>query len=428
MLGVPVLYNSNRNSKDATKDFKITYSWAGNNDQQIGNVIYIYKNSDNSLIYNEQFTNYYKQEITVPANTLTNGVQYKVSVAVITSEGTSTTSEPMLFYCYTTPTFEFSNVENEQIIQNDTYEFELSYNQTEGEELEEYYVTLYASDQTAIYTSDVSYNTESLSVTISGLENNTQYYIKAFGQTLTGMSIETQSIHITVRYLQPAIYNLVELTNNFHGGYITIKSNITSLRGRVYKNGEEIDATFVDNEYVDVTDLDSILKFNEDFNLSNNFTLMLKGFGFTRNTYMLTMSNGVYKLYVYYRIGSYDSTNGVEKAYFEVRVEGAITYTITSNYIDVPANVELVGFMLSKQNSYYEIVAYNYKTPAVDIPSGIIQNNRLYDKTSEDSMYNLMMNNDNKLYINNNQDNKVDMYNNRICFKLYSNNESGDAG
>lgn len=360
MLGVPVLYNSNRNSKDATKEFKITYSWAGNNAQQTGNVIYIYKNSDNSLVYNEQFTNYYKQEITVPADTLTNGVQYKVSVAVITSEGTSTPSEPMLFYCYTTPTFKFSNIENEQIIQNDTYEFELSYTQSEGEELEEYYVTLYASDQTVIYTSDISYNTESLSVTISGLENNTQYYIKAFGQTLTGMSIETAYIHITVRYLQPAIYNLVELTNNFHGGYITIKSNITSLRGRVYKDGEEIDATFVDNEYVDVTDPDSILKFNEDFNLSNNFTLMLKGYGFTRNTCMLTMSNGVYKLYVYYRIGSYDSTNGVEKAYFEVRAEGAITYTITSNYIDVPGENELVGFMLSKQNSYYGIVAYNY--------------------------------------------------------------------
>lgn len=360
MLGVPVLYNSNRNSKDATKDFKITYSWDGNNAQQTGNVIYIYKNSDNSLIYNEQFTNYYKQEITVPASTLTNGVQYKVSVAVITSEGTSSTSEPMLFYCYTTPTFEFSNVEDEQIIQNDTYEFQLSYVQSEGEELEEYYVTLYASDQTAIYTSDVSYNTESLSVTISGLENNTQYYIKAFGQTLTGMNIETPSIHITVRYLQPAIYNLVELTNNFHGGYITVKSNITSLRGRVYKNGEEVDATFIDDKYVDVRDPELILKFNEDFNLSYDFTLMLKGFGFTRNTAMLTMSNGIYKLYVYYRIGSYDSTNGVEKAYFELRVEGAITYTITSNYIDVPSETELVGFMLSKQDCYYELVAYNY--------------------------------------------------------------------
>lgn len=362
MLGVPVLYNSNRNSKDATKDFKVTYSWSGNNAQQTGNVIYIYKNSDNSLVYNDQFTNYYKQEITVPANTLTNGEQYKVSVAVITSEGTSTTSEPMLFYCYTTPTFEFSNVENEQIIQNDTYEFQLSYEQPENEELEEYYVTLYASDQTVIYTSNVSYNTESLSVTISGLENNTQYYIKAFGITLTGMSIETSSIHITVRYLQPAIYNLVELDNNFHGGYITIKSNITSLRGRVYKNGEEIEPIFIDNEYVDVRDPDTVLKFNEDFNLSNNFTLMLKGFGFTRNTSMLTMSNGIYKLYVYYRIGSYDSTNNVEKAYFELRVEGAITYTITSNYIDVPSDIELVGFMLSKQDCYYEIVAHNYKT------------------------------------------------------------------
>lgn len=358
--GVPVLYNSNRNSKDATKEFKITYSWDGNNAQQIGNIVYIYENETNRLVYKEQFDNYYKQECIIPKDTLSNGKLYKVSIAVITNSGTSKTSEPMLFYCYTTPTFEFSNLEEEQIIQNDTYKFELSYQQPEGEELEEFYVTLYASDQSIIYTSKPNYDTTDLTITISGLNNNTQYYIKAFGQTLTGMSIESKSIHFTVRYLQPAIYNLVELTNNYNGGYITIKSNIVSLRGRVYQNGEEIDATYINDEYVDVTDATKTLKFEENYSLADNFTLMLKGFGFERNVPVLTLTNGLYKMYVYYRYGQYDSNNNVEKAYFELRVEGEITYTITSNYIDVPTDVTLVGFMLTKKENYYEIVAHNY--------------------------------------------------------------------
>lgn len=360
--GVPVLYNSNRISKDATKDFKITYSWDGNNSQQIGNVIYIYDNETNELAYTEQFDNFYKQECLIVANSLSNGKLYKVSVAVITSEGTSKTSEPMLFHCYSTPIFVFTNLVQDQIIQTDTYEFELSYEQSEGEELEEYYITVYTGTQEEIYTSLPSYDTENLKIKVSGLNNNTQYYIKAFGQTVTGMSIETESIHITVRYLQPDVYSLIELSNNFHGGYITIKSNITSLRGRVYQNGEEIDGTFIDNEYVDMTDPTKILKFSEGFNLPNIFTIMLKGYGFKRNEYVLSFYNGKYRAYIYYRIGKYDSVNNVEKAFFELKVEGELTYTIQSNYIDVPSDIGLIGFMISRENNYYELIAHNYNT------------------------------------------------------------------
>ena len=62
MTGVPVLYNSNRVSKDATVEFKITYSWDSNNPQQTGNVINIYNNETNSLVYTNTFNNFYKQE------------------------------------------------------------------------------------------------------------------------------------------------------------------------------------------------------------------------------------------------------------------------------------------------------------------------------------------------------------------------------
>ena len=51
MNGVPVLYNSNRNSKDAGLDFKITYIWDGNNPQQTGNIVHIYDNATNEIVY-----------------------------------------------------------------------------------------------------------------------------------------------------------------------------------------------------------------------------------------------------------------------------------------------------------------------------------------------------------------------------------------
>ena len=65
------------------------------------------------------------------------------------------------------------------------------------------YISLYSSDKTVIHTSPVHYHTEELSLTVTGMENNTQYYIKAFGQTVTGMQVETDFFLVSVRYLQP---------------------------------------------------------------------------------------------------------------------------------------------------------------------------------------------------------------------------------
>lgn len=360
MNGVPVLYNSNRNSKDANTEFKITYTWSGNNPQQTGNIINIYNNETNALVHTATLTNFYKQECTVPANKLVNGTLYKVTVNVICSEGTSSPSEPVLFYCYSTPAFEFTNLTQGQLIQNDTYRAELSYSQPEGEQLEDYYISLYSSDKTILYTSSIRYDTGNLSLTISGLENNTRYYIKAFGQTVTGMQVETDFILITARYLQPTIYSLVELDNNARGGYTTVKSNIISLRARVYRGDSEIAPSYIDGRMIDLRDSANVLKFEDSFDISGDFTIELKGCCFVENAVPLVLTNGKYRITVYYRTGGYSSTGGVKKAFFDLRADGELTYTGISNYIDIPPDNRLIGFMLSRQNNRYEIIAHDY--------------------------------------------------------------------
>ncbi|EHF00049.1 hypothetical protein [Enterocloster citroniae] len=360
MIGVPVLYDDTRISKDAFNDFKITYKWDGNNPQQTGNVVTIYNNETNSVVYTATTPNYYRTECIIPANTLVNGVLYKATICVISSEGTSAPSEALLFYCYTTPTLAFTNLAQDQLIESDSFRVEISYFQPENEELEDYYITLYSNDNRVLYTSSIRYDTENMSLVVPGLENNTQYYIKAFGKTITGMDIETTLIHITVRYLQPTLYSLIELSNNYRGGYTTIKSNIVSLRGRVYRDGVEIDPNYINGEYVDLSNQSDVLKFADSFIIPNNFTLELKGYGFIRNTIPLILTNGKYHISVYYRAGCYDSAGGIEKAYFEAKVENEMIYSIYSNYIDLPSSNVLIGFMLSRKENYYEICAYNY--------------------------------------------------------------------
>lgn len=360
MTGVPVLYYSNRNSKDANYDFKITYTWDRNNPQQTGNVIKIYDNETNNLVYDETLTNYYKPECTVPANTLLNGKLYKVTVSVICSEGTSIPSEPVLFYCYTSPSLAFRNLVQDQLIQSDTYKVELLYSQPEGEELEDYFVRLYSSEKAVIYTSSVRYDTDNLFINISGMENNTQYYFKAFGKTITGMDIETDYVLVTIRYLQPTIYSLVELNNNYHGGYVTIKSNILSLRARVYRDGEEVDPSYIDGKFIDLRDPNTILKFEENYSVPPFFTIELRGCSFVQNSAPLVLSDGEHKSFVYYRKGNFVGSDNQEKAYFEFRIVDELIYTIVSNYIEIPSENELVGFQLTRRNNNYSLIACNY--------------------------------------------------------------------
>lgn len=362
MTGVPVLYNSTQISKDAALDFTITYRWDSNNPQQTGNIVKIYNNETNELVYSLTTEKYYRQECIIPANTLTNGILYKVTVQVICSEGTSEPSEPQLFYCYSTPTLSFTNLSQNQIIENSAYTAELRYSQEQGEELESYYFVLYSSSMSVIYTTSVRYDTENLKVTVNNLENNTQYYFKAFGTTITGMSTETEAIQVSVRYMQPTLYSLIELSNNYHGGYTTIRSNIISLRAHVLnKEGEEVDPIYINGEFIDVRDGTNTVNFTEGFDITGDFTLELKGFGFEQNKVLLQISNGSTYMNAYYRLGNFENSDNTDVIYVELQVFDQMTYTIYSNYLPVPANPnELLGFMLTRQKNHYELIFHDY--------------------------------------------------------------------
>lgn len=358
MNGVPVLYNNVRVSKDAAKEIIISYSWDGNNSQQLGNIVYIYSNETNELAYTSQSASY-KQECIIPPGRLTNGVLYKVSVCVVCGEGISAPSDPMLFYCYSTPLLQYTNLTQDQIIENNTYTVGLSYSQPEGEELESYYINLCASDKSVVYTSSVKYDTASLSMTLGGLTNNTEYYVKAYGKTVTGMEFETDYIHISVRYLEPTVYALVELADDEVNGYTTIKSNIVSLEAVVYKDGLPVDPTYIGGDFLDLRDPGTYAKFDKGYSALKDFTLEFKGYSIRQNTIPMILSNGVYPICVYYREGAYDGSGG-RAGYFELRAEGELTYFITSNYISPANDTDLVGFQISRRNNIYEIIARNF--------------------------------------------------------------------
>ena len=97
-----------------------------------------------------------------------------------------------------------------------------------------------------------------LTYEFGGFTDNTVYYIKGFGSTINGTSIETPLTSITVKYIQPNIFAIVELSQNCTGGYVTVKSNMANIEG----TSNPTPPTYIDDEAVDLTQEGSWVNIN----------------------------------------------------------------------------------------------------------------------------------------------------------------------
>ena len=80
------------------------------------NTILIKNNATNQEVYRNTVVSRQLRH-TVPAGTLRNGIVYNVSIQVIDGNNDSSPfSDPIVVYCYTTPTFGFTNLVEDQIV------------------------------------------------------------------------------------------------------------------------------------------------------------------------------------------------------------------------------------------------------------------------------------------------------------------------
>lgn len=188
---------------DATKANTITFI-ANGGEPIVKNEIKILTNDSNeTVVYNNIETTTAKGQI-IPANTLTNGVYYKVVFRTYdASDNTSEWSNYQPFYCYSMPTLTF-NISDEQIIHDSYFDAILTYNQAENERLDYVYITFYDINNKIISYSDRLFNNNTPPVAfnyyLGNLENNKGYKIKAEGATVEGTLIETELITFYVSY------------------------------------------------------------------------------------------------------------------------------------------------------------------------------------------------------------------------------------
>jgi len=309
---------------DATQAFTFKFKYSGN--QAMSNTLLIVNNETSAQVYKQTVLSM-RLEHTLPKNTLKNGVTYAAQIQVKDSAGQLTVfSTPIVFTCFSTPTFKFSNLINGQVIENAIFEAQLTYSQTEGEQLNSYYVSLYDVNHQIIYQSTQQYDTSSLVHLLDGLENGRSYYLKAYGQTIGGMEIATTDVQFTVEYLQPNAFSVVQVENNHLAGTITIKSNLILVDGKY--DGQPV---YIDGNKINLmTNNNRPLVFDEGFAIKPDFSLQLKMTNFNTGVNILEMENGSVVLTVC-QGNIYSEYKG--KYFIQLTAtSGLYTYTIKSGY------------------------------------------------------------------------------------------------
>lgn len=344
---------------DATQQATFTFTVQGSSAQVVANQLTIREQDTNDIVYQEKQETFTYTHV-VNADELTNGTYYNATISTFdTNDNQSQESVPIQFWCYTTPTLQFTNIPSSGIITNSSFNFQFTYTQIENEPINSYVVNLFNSSQVQIATSGVQYATTgtppySGSYTFTGFENNTVYYVQVTATTTEGTIISTGLQQFTVQYTRPDLFTLVQLTNNCDEGYVTITSNIILIEGSSNPNPP----TYINNQEVDLTDEGSWVQWNEGFSITGD--MMARVWFRNPNEYstlvQFSNTNGqTIKLNFMLGYENVDSTD--MEAYIEAYVESAAGYSyyIYSNYVTPLADTADYVVYLTRVNDIYSL-------------------------------------------------------------------------
>lgn len=350
---------------DATQPSTFTFYSTGGN-QVVKNQLTIRNNDTNQVVY-QQTVESFKFEHTVPANTLTNGTYYNAYIITYDATGDSSVpSEPIQFYCYTSPTINFTNIPATGIISASSFQFQFTYNQIQGELLNYYSVVLYNSNHSEINNSGEIYlggGTPPVNLTylLTGFDDKTSYYIEVRGYTINGTFVTTGQTLFSVAYSSPSVFGVLGLTNNCKEGYITGESIIAIIEGE----SNPSPPIFIDNatgQEIDLRGDGHWVKWTSGYQLNGDFTAQWWMRDLNQDTDIAYFTNIIgQKITFTFRHGYYRNET-VMKAYIELWADSAKTgdvYFRYSNYIDLPADTDYLTLWVRRIGNIYSIKLEN---------------------------------------------------------------------
>lgn len=343
---------------DAESGTTIKFMWNGN--QVFKNRCIIKNNETTEIVYDNTITSF-KLEHTIDLSqvTLENGVKYEAFITVFDRDNNESDIQPLgnSFICLKTPVFQFINLSEGQTIKSSSYEFILNYSQENNELLDSWSITVYTKSHTVLTSSGIKYDTSSLTYLISGFSNNTEYIIRAEGQTVNGMLIDTGDINITVSYSSSNIFSMLDPVNVRERGAIYLRSNIVSSEGKLDKEG-----VYLDNGFLDLRD--NILTYEEGFLFHDNFSYVMKFYGMKPNDTVLQMfdNTGTYFMSVIYRISKVNEGGQlIRKSLFELRIiNNGINEIHYSNKLPLISDTDIIALKIVRQSGLFDIEIHHY--------------------------------------------------------------------
>lgn len=363
-MAQPVLYTIP--SFDADLGANINFAFDG--DQVFGNELVIIDNETNAQVYDVKMNDWMRLYHTIGVdNDLVNGKYYACKVRVFNKSGqASDWSTLRSFYCFKTPVLKFVNLEENEVLQKSECTLKLEYEQEQGEPLNIYNVMLYNANRVLLVKSENLYGSDNLEYTFKQLEDGTQYYVRATGSTLNGMNADTGYVSFSVKYITPAYWTYVDLSNNKDDGSIRISCNIRSITGICSE-----DPSFINDQMIDLADGSSVI-FNDGFVQSGDFTIKMLGSGFVDNNAFFEMYDQYGNtIRIIYREGWFakntlfaegmeedDEMLGCYLSYFIAEAEPnskIIKYVVLSNAVKQLQDGEEYFILLQRINDVYYI-------------------------------------------------------------------------
>lgn len=349
------IYINNIIPFDAENSFTFLFSYTGGN-QAKKNKLIIKDNFTTQTVY-ENTIETMQLRHTVPSGILTNGKTYIGLIYIYDIDNNLCGISPLkIFKCLATPTFRFTNIEENQIIRNSSYNLNLTYSQVNGDKLQSYEVFLCDINRNILSSSSTIYNTDNLGYMISSLTDDMQYCVFAKGVTVSGIEIITNYVIFSVNYLIPQQWYLVDLANKPDIGAIQITSNIISIIGK-----SDSEPVYIAGDFIDLRKQDSFVVFDEGFELPEGGTIIIPFMGCsikTQNKKLATLQ-GIIQIFC--RFGEFESYGDKTVCYFEMQIPSSISglYIQRTECIDVPSEEDLLCLCIIRQNNLYGMKLVN---------------------------------------------------------------------
>lgn len=265
---------------DPHESYSVVFQYEGN--QAVKNRAVIIDNETYQTVYDHEQERMRLDHVIV-ANTLSPGKAYQIKIKVYDDYGNeSDFSSPVLFYCFTKPTFKFSNLTNDMIHRTAVLPVKLSYSQSEGETFRECQISLYTYDYVLSTSSNILYDVSNLSHTFYGLKNESVYYLRATGKTTHDMDIDTGYLKVNIQYIMKYSNVILRVKNLPEIGSISLSSNIIDI-GYEFEN---------DNWYIKDGELviyDNSLTYLSGFSAPSEYTVFCKARKIIPNVPFLTL-------------------------------------------------------------------------------------------------------------------------------------------